>query len=101
VFHHAGIKIPYFAFFSNDSGLRPKEAPWNMSLAMVLTAVLCIFIGSFPGPLYSLLPYPVDYEPYTAAHVIGQSQLLFFSSLAFALLMLSGIYPAESSNEWL
>ena len=95
VFHHAGIKIPYFAFFSHDSGLRPKEAPWNMGLAMVLTAGLCIFIGSFPGPLYSLLPYPVDYEPYTAAHVIGQSQLLFFSALAFTLLMLSGIYPAE------
>jgi multicomponent Na+:H+ antiporter subunit D len=95
VFHHAGIKIPYFAFFSHDSGMRPKEAPWNMSLAMVLTACLCVFIGSFPGPLYSLLPYPVAYEPYTASHVVGQSQLLFFSSLAFALLLLSGIYPAE------
>ncbi len=95
VFHHAGIKIPYFAFFSHDSGLRPKEAPWNMSLAMVLTAGLCIFIGSYPGPLYSLLPNPVDYEPYTASHVLAQSQILFFSSLAFALLLLSGIYPAE------
>lgn len=95
VFHHAGIKIPYFAFFSHDSGLRPKEAPWNMCVAMVLTAALCIFIGSYPWPVYNLLPYPVDYEPYTAAHVIGQSQLLFFSSLAFALLLLSGIYPAE------
>jgi len=30
VFHHAGIKIPYFAFFAHDSGLRPKEAPLNM-----------------------------------------------------------------------
>jgi multicomponent Na+:H+ antiporter subunit D len=95
VFHHAGIKIPYFAFFSHDAGLRPKEAPWNMSLAMVLTAGLCLFIGMFPGPLYALLPYPVAYEPYTSAHVLGQSQLLFFSSLAFALLLLSGIYPAE------
>ncbi len=95
VFHHAGIKIPYFAFFSHDSGLRPKEAPWNMCVAMVLTAALCIFIGSYPWPLYDLLPYPVDYEPYTAAHVLGQSQLLFYSSLAFALLLLSGIYPAE------
>ncbi|MDD3579724.1 MAG: Na(+)/H(+) antiporter subunit D [Desulfobacca sp.] len=95
VLEHAGIKVPFFAFFSHDSGLRPKEAPWNMSLAMVLTAGLCIFIGSFPGPLYSLLPYPVDYEPYTAAHVIGQLQLLLFAALAFPLLLLSGIYPAE------
>jgi multicomponent Na+:H+ antiporter subunit D len=95
VFHHAGIKIPYFAFFSHDSGMRPKEAPVHMLLAMGITAALCIFIGSFPGPLYRLLPYPVDYVPYTAPHVIGQTQLLFFSALAFTLLLLSGIYPAE------
>ena len=95
VFHHAGIKIPYFAFFSHDSGMRPREAPLNMLIAMGITAFLCIFIGSFPGPLYSLLPYPVEYVPYTASHVVGQTQLLFFSALAFTLLLLSGIYPAE------
>ena len=95
VFHHAGIKIPYFAFFSHDSGMRPKEAPLHMLLAMGIAAFLCIFIGSFPGPLYSLLPYPVEYVPYTAPHVLGQTQLLFFSALAFTLLLLSGIYPAE------
>jgi multicomponent Na+:H+ antiporter subunit D len=66
-----------------------------MLLAMGITAFLCIFIGSFPGPLYSLLPYPVDYVPYTAPHVVGQTQLLFFSALAFSLLLLSGIYPGE------
>jgi multicomponent Na+:H+ antiporter subunit D len=95
VFHHAGIKIPFFAFFSHDSGLRPKEAPFNMLLAMGITAFLCIFIGTFPGMLYGMLPYPVDYEPYTAPHVMAQLQLLFFSALAFSLLMLSGIYPSE------
>jgi multicomponent Na+:H+ antiporter subunit D len=95
VFHHAGIKIPFFAFFGHDSGMRPKEAPLNMLLAMGIAAFLCIFIGSFPGPLYSLLPYPVDYVPYTMPHVVGQTQLLFFSALAFSLLLLSGIYPGE------
>lgn len=95
VFHHAGIKIPFFAFFGHDSGMRPKEAPLNMCIAMGITAFLCVFIGSFPGPLYSLLPYPVDYVPYTAPHVLGQTQLLFFSALAFTLLLLAGIYPAE------
>jgi multicomponent Na+:H+ antiporter subunit D len=96
VFHHAGIKIPFFAFFSHDSGMRPKEAPLHMLLAMGIAAFLCIFIGSFPGPLYSLLPYPeVNYVPYTAPHVLGQTQLLFFSALAFTLLLLSGIYPGE------
>jgi multicomponent Na+:H+ antiporter subunit D len=96
VFHHAGIKIPYFAFFSHDSGLRPKEAPLHMLVAMGLAAFLCIFIGSFPQYLYSILPYqPVGYEPYTVPHVLAQTQILFFSALAFALLLLSGIYPAE------
>ena len=34
VFHHAGIKIPFFAFFSHDSGIRCEEAPRNMLTAM-------------------------------------------------------------------
>jgi multicomponent Na+:H+ antiporter subunit D len=95
VFHHAGIKIPFFAFFSHDSGIRTKEAPINMLIAMGITAALCIFIGSFPATLYNILPFPVDYEPYTMSHVMSQLQLLFFSALAFTFLLLSGIYPAE------
>ncbi|MFU8818636.1 MAG: Na(+)/H(+) antiporter subunit D [Desulfurivibrio sp.] len=95
VFHHSGIKIPFFAFFSHDSGLRPKEAPVNMLVAMGITAFLCIFIGVFPQYLYAILPYPVEYIPYTSAHVVDQLQILFFSALAFTLLMRSGIYPAE------
>ena len=95
VFHHAGIKVPFFMFFGHDSGLRPKEAPWNMLLAMGIAAAFCLGIGIFPQPLYNLLPFPVDYIPYTGAHVVGQLQLLMFGALAFALLMLSGIYPAE------
>jgi multicomponent Na+:H+ antiporter subunit D len=31
VFLHAGIKFPWFVFFQKDSGLRPKDAPWNMA----------------------------------------------------------------------
>ncbi|MEO1848271.1 MAG: Na(+)/H(+) antiporter subunit D, partial [Pseudomonadota bacterium] len=33
VFHHAGIKIPFFAFFSHDSGIRTTEPPLNMLAA--------------------------------------------------------------------
>ena len=95
VFHHSGIKIPYFAFFAHDSGLRPKEAPLNMLLAMAITALLCLGIGIYPTALYSILPYPVDYIPYTTSHVITQLQLLLFSALAFTFLMLSGLYPPE------
>jgi len=95
VFHHSGIKIPYFAFFAHDSGKRPKEAPTHMLWAMGLTAFLCIFVGVYPEPLYALLPYEVKYESYTTTHVITQLQLLFFSALAFAVLMRTGIYPPE------
>jgi multicomponent Na+:H+ antiporter subunit D len=95
VFHHAGIKIPFFAFFAHDSGIRVREPPLNMLLAMGLAAVLCVYIGTWPAVLYSLLPFPVDYVPYTATHVIAQMQLLFFSALAFTWLKLSGLYPPE------
>jgi len=95
VFHHSGIKIPYFAFYAHDSGMRCEEAPGNMLLAMGATAFLCIGIGVYPEPLYAILPYAVDYEPYTTTHVITQLQLLMFSALAFAVLMKTGVYPPE------
>jgi multicomponent Na+:H+ antiporter subunit D len=95
VLSHSGIKIPYFTFFGHDSGLRPKEAPINMQLAMGFTAFLCIFIGVYPDPLYALLPYEVVYKPYTMSHVIGQLQLLCFALLAFVVLMRTGIHPPE------
>lgn len=95
VFHHAGIKIPYFAFFAHDSGLRPKEAPTNMLIAMGLAAAICIFIGSQPQYLYALLPWEVKYWPYDTTHVLAQLQLLFFSALAFVWLNKQGLYPPE------
>mgnify|MGYP000592638735 CR=1 FL=1 len=95
VLSHSGIKIPYFTFFAHDSGKRPKEAPMHMLIAMGITAFLCVFIGVFPGTLYALLPYEVNYAPYTVSHVLSQMQLLFFALLAFALLMRFGLYPAE------
>jgi multicomponent Na+:H+ antiporter subunit D len=87
VFLHAGIKFPWFVFFQRDSGLRPKDAPWNMGLAMVIFAGFCIVLGVFPELLYPLLPYTVEYQPYTAAKVLFYLQLLLFSGLAFFVLL--------------
>ncbi len=95
VFHHAGIKIPFFAFFAHDRGIRVREAPWNMLAAMAIAAFLCIGIGVWPAALYALLPYPVEYAPYTVEHVITQYQLLLFSALAFTWLIRTGLYPPE------
>ncbi|MDH5340568.1 MAG: Na(+)/H(+) antiporter subunit D, partial [Rubrivivax sp.] len=95
VFHHSGIKIPYFAFFGHDSGKRCEEAPRHMLVAMGIAAALCVGIGVYPAPLYAILPFPVVYEPYSGSHVLAQLQLLGFSALAFAVLMRTGIYPPE------
>jgi multicomponent Na+:H+ antiporter subunit D len=96
VFHHAGIKIPFFAFFAHDSGLRPKEAPINMLIAMGISSFMCIFLGCNPQWLYDMLPNgAAEYDPYDATHVITQLEILLFSALAFTLLNLRGKYPPE------
>ena len=87
MFLHAGIKFPWFVFFQKDSGLRPEEPPLNMRIAMIFFAFACIFLGVFPGVLYSMLPYEVNYVPYTAAHILTQLQLLLFSGLAFFVML--------------
>ena len=95
VLEHAGVKIPYFAFFAHDSGRRVPEAPWHMLAAMAVGAVLCVGIGVYPDPLYALLPHTVDYQAYTMEHVVTQTQLLLFAALGIAWLHRTGRYPAE------
>ena len=95
VLHHSGIKIPFYGFFGHDSGIRCKEAPWNMLVAMGITAALCVGIGIYPAPLYAILPHSVDFEPYTTGHVVTQLQLLVFALLAFAILALRHLETPE------
>ena len=109
VLEHAGIKIPYFTFFAHDSGKRPKEAPIGMIVAMGIAAVLCLGLGVYPDPLYALLPDQeavAKYHAYSAYHIVEQLQLLLWAVLAFAVLVLLKLYPAEvpSTNldsDWL
>ena len=97
VFHHAGIKIPFFAFFYKPSKFvtTAHEPPTNMLIAMTIAAALCITIGCFPELLYNHLPYALSYSAYDASHVLAQLQLLAFSALAFTWLKLAAIYPPE------
>lgn len=103
VFLHAGIKFPWFVFFQKDSGMRPPDPPAPLRAAMLLLAFLCIAIGVVPGPLYALLPHPVNYVPYTAGHVVAMLQLLLFSGLAFFLLlpMLQRTLTITLDTDWL
>ncbi|KHF25807.1 Na(+)/H(+) antiporter subunit D [Solemya velum gill symbiont] len=87
VFLHAGIKFPWFVFFQKDSGLRPPEPPVNLRMAMWIFSFLCIAIGIYPDPLYAILPYAVDYQPYTIDHLVTQLQLLLFAGFAFFVML--------------
>ena len=96
VVEHAGIKIPYFAFFAHDSGIRTREPPVNMLVAMGIGALCCLAIGIWPELLYGLLPGEVDYDDaYTYTHMLTQMQLLCFAIAAVAAFHLWKIYPAE------
>ena len=98
VLHHSGIKIPFFAFFAHESGLKPKEAPMNMIVAMILSSLLCILIGIFPSQFYQILPYNTYYQPYDFSHVLSQLQLLMFAVFAFICLWHFKIYPPELNS---
>mgnify|MGYP003976348915 FL=1 len=87
VFLHAGIKYPWYVFLQKDSGKRPSEPPLSMKISMGIFAFLCIGLGVYPDPLYAILPYPVDYVPYTTGHVVTMLQLLLFSGLAFFVML--------------
>jgi multicomponent Na+:H+ antiporter subunit D len=95
VLEHAGIKIPFFSFFAHDSGIRTREPPKNMLVAMSIGALLCVLIGAFPAAFYTLLPFEMDYHPYDLRHVVTQLQLLTFGALGFVTLVRTGVYPDE------
>ena len=86
-FLHTGLKLPYYMFFGKDRGLRAKEPPRNMLVAMGLAASACLVIGVAPVVLYSRLPFHVDYIPYTVRHVTATLGLLGFTALGFFLLL--------------
>jgi multicomponent Na+:H+ antiporter subunit D len=71
--------------------------PANMYVAMGLGAFLCLIIGVQPHLLYKLLPFPVEYEPYTSWHVLQISILLGFTGLGFAL-MVRRLTPEAKQN---
>jgi multicomponent Na+:H+ antiporter subunit D len=96
-FLSVGIKLPYFIWFGKDSGVKAKDAPWNMNLAMGIAAFLCFFIGICPEYLYKMLPFPVNYHPYTSYHLAETMQLLGFTGLGF-FIMVKKLKPKPKMN---
>ena len=98
-----GLKLPYFAFFGKDSGIKAADPPLNMLLGMGAAAFLCVFIGIYPNVLYNLLPYSTHYVPYTGEHVVASLQILLFTGLAFFMLLKVAKPKAKISldTDWL
>jgi multicomponent Na+:H+ antiporter subunit D len=102
-FLHTGLKLPWGTWFArSEPACEANEPPKNMLAAMGITAFLCTFLGVYPRILYDLLPYPVEYHPYTPSHVVSMSQLLLFTFLAFWLFrrMLQGEPTLTLDMDW-
>lgn len=104
VIESSAARIPYVTFMGDDKGLRTKEAPWNMLLAMGVTSIFCIVLA-LPGAgyamLYALLPDPdaaAKYMPYTVNHVLVQLQLVLAGVFVFALLRRKVFGPAAAKR---
>lgn len=97
-FLSVGLKLPYFAFFGKDAGIKTKDPPLNMLVGMGIAAFLCILLGVYPSLLYNILPYPeaiADYAPYAAGHFVGTLQLLLFTYAGF-LVLKKKLHPENS-----
>jgi len=95
-FLHTGLKLPHGAFIGRE-GFGPATndghrinvgpVPVSMYVAMSIGALANLVIGLAPRVMYDLLPYAVDYAPYSADKVLEKSQILLFTALAFWLLL--------------
>ena len=95
-FLHTGLKLPWNIWLQGRDEPPPeiraklKDSPFNtplhMLIGMGILAFLCIFLGVFPKILYDLLPYPVEFVPFTVTRVFSITQMFIFSFLGFWIL---------------
>jgi multicomponent Na+:H+ antiporter subunit D len=78
-----GLKVPYFTWFGPERSVKTQPVPWNMYAGMILAGGVNLAIGVYPELLYRVMPFPVIYRPYTAAHLLETLQLLTFTGVAF------------------
>jgi multicomponent Na+:H+ antiporter subunit D len=95
-FLHTGLKLPWNIWLQGrtepppDIKAKLKDSAFNtpvhMLVAMSILAFLCIFLGVYPKILYDMLPYPVEFIPFTITRVFTITQMFIFSFLGFWLL---------------
>lgn len=84
------LKMGYFIFLRQDGPeVELKTAlPHNMYVGMGLGAALCFLYGVYPDLLYRFLPFgTVDYEPFTAAHIVSYVEILVVTMVPFMMFL--------------
>jgi multicomponent Na+:H+ antiporter subunit D len=86
------LKLPLGTWFGSASrpdareDIAAHEPPANMLVAMALTGFICMLIGVYPRSLLAILPYRMEFEPYTLYSVINWMQVLLAAGLGFYLI---------------
>lgn len=102
-FFSTTLKLPYYTFFAKDRGLEPEPLPKNMIISMVIVAFLCTLFGVYPELLYNILPYDVEYHPYTRDHIVQSLQILAGTGIMFMLFAkkLGGHHTVTLDTDWI
>jgi multicomponent Na+:H+ antiporter subunit D len=112
-FLHTGLKLPWNIWLQGrdepPAEIRKKlkdsafNTPVHMLIGMGILAFLCIFMGVYPKILYDMLPYPVEYVPFTVTRVFSITQMFIFAFLGFWILrkLVKGYPTYVIDTDWL
>ncbi len=112
-FLHTGLKLPWNIWLQGREEPPPEirtklkdsafNTPVHMLIGMGILAFLCIFLGVFPKILYDMLPYPVEFVPFTVTRVFSITQMFIFSFLGFWVLrkLVRGYPTYVLDTDWL
>lgn len=82
-FLSVGLKLPFFAWFSEKKEISTVKLPVNMIAGMGFLAFFALLYGLSYAALQLKLPYEMSYNPYTAHQLFEVSQILIFAFIAF------------------
>jgi multicomponent Na+:H+ antiporter subunit D len=112
-FLHTGLKLPWNMWLQGKDEPEPeirarledsgRNTPIHMLIAMGILAAICVAIGVHPAILYDMLPYPVEFVPYSTTRVFAQLQMFIFTFLGFWMLrkMVRGHASYTLDTDWL
>jgi len=111
-FLHTGLKLPWNIWLQGrdepppDIRAKLKDSalntPMNMLIGMGILASLCVFMGIYPKILYAMLPYPVEFVPFTTTRVFSITQMFIFAFVGFWVLrkMVKGYPTYTLDTDW-